>query len=390
MQRKTLLIAAVVVAVMLVLLFVMDRGQAPRRGSPSLGALFEDLKQQLPAIDRIKLRDASNEITLRRTDSGWTIQERDAYPANFTRLEALLGALSEARLLEAMTERPEHYHRLGLAGLEADNSDTIAVQLFSSDTLRYGLLVGNKASGRDGHYVRRADDPPSWLIDQSLDVTVEVKDWLVTELVDLEFDRIAEFVRRGATGGDFSASKTTPSSANFVTDAIPDGRSLRFDSALNSPARALSNASLEDVRALPNAAAVPENAVETTYRSFDGLQIKVWAWRDDDDKSWIRLLAAVDESVERQPAKETNELTSGPPSDEADGELDTSAAPDVNETDDRTAEVATINSRVNGWAFEVSSYTYGELSKGLQDYLAEPEQDEATAAQGSGILEDNK
>ena len=52
------------------------------------------------------------------------------------------------------------------------------------------------------------------------------------------------------------------------------------------------------------------------------------------------------------------------------------APPETPQPEDVAAEAERLNGRLGGWAFKVSDYVYGELAKGLADYV----QDEQPAA----------
>ena len=70
-------------------------------------------------------------------------------------------------------------------------------------------------------------------------------------------------------------------------------------------------------------------------------------------------------------------------SDDAGEDADASAESAVDSSADLAAEVDEMNARLRGWAFAVSEYTYGELTKGLESYLAEVEVDAETGVDAS-------
>jgi hypothetical protein len=105
--------------------------------------------------------------------------------------------------------------------------------------------------------------------------------------------------------------------------------------------------------------------------SFDGLNLTVRAIKAKDG-NWVALGAAAGTPVPRADAP-ASELAS-------DEELTPEAVGADAIPAEAAAQAERLNRRLDGWAFKVSDYVYGELVKGLADYL----QDEHPAASAAG------
>ena len=119
--NSKLAVAVALVALMVLLVAVFGRQQAPE--SARENALWlPELKPALPELRKVALQSSTERVTLERTEAGWGVVERSGYPVDFKRLEELLRALSQARLLEQKTSRPEYFSRLGLVDIEQPDS----------------------------------------------------------------------------------------------------------------------------------------------------------------------------------------------------------------------------------------------------------------------------
>jgi hypothetical protein len=343
-KPASLTLAAAAVALMLVLAVLLNRAEVPDGGDLAERALLPDLASELAALRRLRLDDGDATLTIERADSDWRLVERDDYPVAFRRVDALFGELAQARLLEAKTARPEHHGRLGLLEPGAGEGAGLRLQLFTTDdaTPRFALLLGEPATLRDGRYVRKVGEDQSWLVDRRLEVGLDVADWLDTELLDLEYDRVRSF-RRSGSDGEFEASRPADGdAADFVVESLPEAQELRYASVLNSAVRALLNLRFEDV-ARRGADWPPAEPTVTRYRTADGLRLTATVWRED-GQPWLAVDAALDTG-------------------DADAAL--------------RSEVETLDARLSPWRYRISEYSYGELSKGLDAYLTQEQQDDA-------------
>ena len=369
-QKSRLGLAAAIVAVMVLLVAVFGYRERPGTAAGAESPWLPELRQQLGELRRLRLQSSAETVTLARGEQGWVVEERAGYPADFRRLETLLEALASARLVEQKTARPEFFDRLGLVDIERPESEAVQLELWGvSDEPIVRVLLGKAAEGRGGRYVRAASAQQTWLIDTSPDPMTSPADWLERTLLDVDFSRVASVSR--ALGGalEFSASRAVAGDAPLAVGALPAGKAPRYQSVFDAAARAILTAEPEDVR---KAAELDfTGAAETVIGCFDGLRVTVRATKAKDG-NWVALLAANGEPVPR----------ADEPATELAGDEELAPATDGAEATptDVAAQAAGLNRRLDGWAFKVSDYVYGELAKGLGDYV----QDEQPAAAAAG------
>jgi len=299
------------------------------------GEFLPGLIDALESVTRMEIVGASSETvaTLDRGADGWTVRERDSYPADLTKIRHALLSLAEARILEAKTANPALHDRLGVEDVAAQSAGGLAVTLNDpSDPVT--VIVGD-AAGDYRRYVRRADENQSYMINRDPEIGETAADWLDTTVIDVASGRVREITVTHPDGEVVRAAKTSAEDANFAVGGIPEGRSLLYDSVANVIAGVLQNLSLEDVEQVTDTGA--EQTV-TELVTFDGLRLTVTGL-ERDDTTWISITAA-------------------PESD----------SPQAGQTDAVT-DARALNERLSGWRYQIPSYKFEQLTRRMDDLL---------------------
>ena len=379
-QQRFLLIATLVVVVLVALVALFGREERP---SAQLGVTTEawlpGLKEALGDVRKVRLQSATGVSTLVRGESGWGIDERGGYAVDFSRLGGLLGDLGEARIVEQKTAKPEFFDRLGLDDVETADSKAVLVEIWRDQPEpAWRILIGNAAEGRSGRYVRLAGENQTWLVDRSPQAFAEPTDWIERKLLDIEFSRVASVARSLAGETVFSAGRNSSAQSSLVAEALPPGRKAAYEGVFDAAARAVLTAEAEDVKRAADAGfgASDAHRARTTLQMFDGLQLEIDALKSDSG-GWIRVHATEGEPL----ASATPAAAETPATESATADTAAEASADAAGTDPAALreEVAVLNKRLDGWAFKVSDYVYGELSKPLSAYL---EDDKPPAGDG--------
>src|SRR5690606_17119968 len=136
------------------------------------------------------------------------------------------------------------------------------------------LIVGRSGPGTDSHYVRRAGEAQSWLIDKHIDTSSMPDAWLRKNIIDVSADRIhsATVTNKGAK--PYTAIKNARADANFKVEGLPKGKKLKYDSVANTFATALSSFTLSDVRPMSEFKSIKPTAT-ATFKTFDGLVVSL-------------------------------------------------------------------------------------------------------------------
>ena len=164
-------------------------------------------------------------------------------------------------------------------------------------------------------------------------------DWLDTALLNLPSERVRSVTVTHPDGETVRVSKASSEQANFTVEAIPEGRSLLYESVANVMASVLENMALEDVER-----AVPDDTSETVTEiaTFDGLSLTVRGLAREDG-SWVSITA------------------------------DSAAVPQIpaqtETTGDASTEASELNARLDGWRFRIPGYKFQQLTRRMDDLL---------------------
>lgn len=394
MSRKhfsLLLVLTVVVAVLVLLI----PGRTGKESDFEQSRLLPGLQEQVNDLDWLLFSGAGETTvaTLQRSEGAWRVAEADGYPADWERLRALLADLARAEIVEAKTANPDYYDRLGVEDIAQSEAGGTRIAFPDGSGLP-AVIVGKRAQGREGQYVRLEGTAASALVDRELDLPSSASDWLEQDIVDISDSEVVEVDIAHADGERVTAKKTSADDADFQLQDIPEGREIRSAWTVNSLANSLSALTLEAV-ARDDAVDWGE-ATRFGLITADGLRVDVElvareaAGGEDDEAAgeaetehWIRLAAslyqtAVDSAVETagdEAAREADEaMQEAPeeaPADEtaAREQLAEETATEEQAADDAAARAREINQRVDGWAYRIPQYKFDAMNKRLEDLL---------------------
>ena len=356
-RTQRLGIAAAAVLALALLAAVFGHQREPASGTAAAGPLLPGLKEALSGVARVDLASGTSRSSLRRAGEDWGVAEREGYAVDRERLADLLKELSAARALEQKTAKPEFFARLGLDDIDKPGSNAVLVEIWREDTApAWRVLVGNAAEGRSGRYLRIAGSNQTWLVDRSPQAFADPADWIDREMLGLDFARVAGVSRRAADGAGFEASRADASVASLSVSALPPGKRARYDSVFDAAARAVLSAEAEDVRKPAETLFSGASLVGNRIRFFDGLVLDVDAVKAADG-NWVRVKASAEAATKPAVADAAESAAKSDPA----------------------AEAAAIEARLSGWAFKVSDYIYGELSKPLAEYIEDVKDEEGKA-----------
>jgi hypothetical protein len=363
MSKRTLFILTGA-AVVLILLAVFGQ-QRPSTTTAATTPLLPDLESRLNDITRLKLAKAGNEAiaTLEKSDKGWTVAEKDGYPADVTKIRAALVALAQARIIEEKTANPDLYDRLGVRDISDDSATGIGLT-YEADGKPTTVILGD-SEGHDHRYIRRADDVQSYLIDQDPEIPDTAAKWVDPTIVDIDPARVQEVVITHKDGESVRIHKNAKQDKNFVIDNVPEGRELLYTGVANTAASLLRDLRLQDVAQAETA----DPAVTTVFRTFDGLVLTASA-TGEGEKNWVTFQASFDsEQASRYAdanAKEDSPAVAAS-EDQENQERDGDAA--EGKKIDASSEAEELQQRLSGWRYQLASYQFEQLSRRMEDLL---------------------
>jgi hypothetical protein len=380
MVSRTLLRLALVVVVVILAVWLSTR-RAPESGDLALGPVLPGLSERVNAVQQVTIQPAGgNTATLVRGDAGWTLRERHDWPADTGKLRDYLLRLGVTQRIEAKTQRPESYPRLGVQDLDAADANGARIDILGGGE-PLALIVGQNNPQGHGSYVRVPGQAQSWLADLDIAPERQLENWLQRDLIDIDPRRIVSIRVQPAGKAAFALSRTAVNESHWQLAPIPAKR----DTA-QVPAEAiagfLQGLRLDDVEPAADAEALDGDRVQ--FETADGLQVTLSLWQRD-DKSCVSLAATFDEVVasayvgaqvaaeqkarEQQAHDAANTDASAPP---AATEPPATDAGSVEQRVTKLREQAhAAAARFDGWVFAISPFKASNLRKPHTDYIAE-------------------
>ena len=382
--RTVTVLAAALVVLGALALFAQYR---PQPADPGGELLLPGLRENLDPITRMTVLGAGAEpvVTLEREEAGWSVAEKNGYPADLEKIRHTLVSLAEARVVEAKTANPDYYDRLGVEAIENDAAGGVAVTLTGADV---NVIVGDTESDSRA-YVRKADEAGSYLIDRDPEVGRSATDWLVTGILAIPGSRMARVTVTHADGEVVSVFKDDPAQTNFSVEHIPPDRELQYAGVANVMGTVLSNLNLQDVEPL---AAADAPVTVTEFLTFDGLAVTAEAL-EREDEAWVAFRAEYrapaegsepgesspeDMSVESAETESgTGESVAGASADAvAEAPESAEASPgdemDADEEMDVEAEAQELDRRLSGWRYRIANYQFDQMTRRMNDLLQSP------------------
>lgn len=364
MTSRRLLILGLAAIVAIVAGVWLAGRQGSSGTSAGTGALYPGLKEQLNAVNAVRLYKAGDArvVELVRKDGAWKVSDRDSYPADESKVRKLLIALADAKIAEQKTSDAQQYATLGVEDTKGAAATSVRIELVGAPK-PVDLIVGKQAAGARSNYVRRAGEPQSWLIDATIDTSPTPDAWLRKDIIDVSADRMQSATVTAKAGKPYTAAKASRADQNFAVTGLPKGKSLSAPTAANSVAMALTGLSLADVKPASAFQSTPP-AAHATFKTFDGLVVDLDGWVQD-QKHYVALRPSFDAAQADQ-----FKVATAPPEkkDEKDAKKETAppqpAAPNVAEDAKKAAE------KVAGWVYEVPDYKYESIFKPVDQLVS--------------------
>lgn len=329
-------------------------------------ALYLNLLDQLNDVTRIELQAAKTKTTLVRGAEQWTVANRDNFPADAKAIKRLLLQLADLQIVEAKTGLPENYGRIGVAAPGA-GSDSLLIELHGAKNNKLLAVILGKV--RDGgqkkqRYVRRADEPQSWLVNGTIDGTADPITWLDARIADIDTARVRHLEITPQEGPAVVIEKARPKDNFFDLRNVPAGREARSKALVSSLGALLLDLRFNSVGAATRFAGV-KPLRRTKVQTFDGLLVQVEEF-EADGKTFARFDFDYDPKLVHDDVAKDG--TAAPPADATATDKPGNDA----EKESVQQEAARLKARVADWVYELPDYKTRLLSKRLDDLVQAP------------------
>ena len=366
MRGNKLIVLAAVAVVLVALAFVMNRKEAKIRPT-NVGEL---VLPNLPVNDirRIDVITSSNEtVTVSRTDDTWVSHSKYGYPVDFGKVKAALIELSELKIGQVInvSETQKAAVNMIVPGQGVENAGSVvnlygeggkklASILLGKEHTRQAPAQGGMMGGSfpDGRYVSVDNGQRVYLVAETLSsFGDDPKDWLDTEIVNVESDKIEE-VTVTVPGEDTLVFKKDGS--NMVIEGLADDEEMDSSKQYGIKS-ALGYLKFKDIAdpSLSDAETGMTNAIVYKVLAENGaLYMAMIGGKADGDDRYFRMAASLPDLPEEEAEEEAEEEepAEGEESEKSD------AAAEKEKRAELEKEIATLSAKLSKWTYVIASY----------------------------------
>lgn len=369
---------AAAIAIAAAVAITAARKPVAEEGNQSAQYAFPELRDRLNDVKSVTIAGAGNAalVTLEKRERGWVVKEKADYPAILGEIRGLLIKLGDARLSEKKTANEQRFGELAVEDTAKPDAKGL---LLTVDGLGKPLkLIIGKSNGQvKGNFVRRPDEPQSWLTATQLTFAKDPVNWIDRTLTDISAERIMEVTLRRPDGKTLRVFKRA-GDANFQVADVPKGRELLSEFAPNSIGSALTTLRLEDVRPSQGRAPTPDRKTYSArFTTFDGLIVSLTGWKEG-DKNFAQIETTLDAqradaNIRAEQEKTRAEHEARQPKDAA-PEAPPLAVSDPEKFRQQRlaaldAEAAELQRRFAGWTFQLPAFSFANIEKSLDELL---------------------
>lgn len=211
-----------------------------------------------------------------KPNKGWVLPQKNDYPASFEEVNKTLVALAALETIEPKTARADWLHYVGLDD-PAHGGDGTAITV-SDDRghVLAAVVIGKTADigdagGATGLFVRRPDDPQSWLVRAEYTPHSDQTDWIEKDVLDIDRTRIQSTTVDLPDGKSYEVRRDKPADTTFTLAAVPPGREMGDASTADGLATAITGLTFDDIRLSKDLDF--SDATKLVTKTFDGLAI---------------------------------------------------------------------------------------------------------------------
>lgn len=359
-----------------------------RRGVDMRTMLIPDL--DVNSIQKIRIKDASNEVNVTLNGNAWTVAERGGYEASFDKISRALLALKEQKIKDKQFVGKESWAKVGVqppGHPDGYGIGTLVELLDSKGNIKKSFVLGSNVTtsgnpnsspfgGSNERLVRMVnpdDGETIWSVGNTFaDLESKPETWIDKAFIDVQKIKSVE-VTSAKPEDSWKASRGKEEDTEFTLEGAKAGEKL--DNGKVNLTSLLSSPTFNDVLAKDKAAETFKEGVKVKIVTFDGFTYNLQVAKktaDGGDKYYVMFTVSADIAKERAPVKDEKE--------EDKKKNDTAFAEEKKKKEDKLA----AEKKIEGWVFDVSEYTVSNLLKKRGEILAEPAKAEAAGTPGAG------
>lgn len=368
MSNKTLLIAGIIAAIVIILAVVVSSKDGGRETGTAEASkdFLPELKERMNDVGRIEITDGTAEIVVQRQEDQWVMASKGGYPVKIDTVRSVIRSLGDMQRAEEKTSNPGLYSRIDVEEpKEGGNAKMIRLYDDAGGEIA-AVILGRTEQGTDPHqYVRKPGENTSWLVTGQANVNVNENSWLKTDVLDIGSSRPHLVRISHADGETVEAVREKPSETDFELVTIPEDREVKNEYATREFSRMLSGMRMNDVaKASELELGDPETEIAVTM--FNGLRIDADVYTAD-GQDYVVFSASVDEEqIERENERLKEEAAATAPETE---EGEAAPEPALIDPEEVQQEADEINATAEGWAYQFSSYIQDRITRRNEYFL---------------------
>ena len=345
-KNKLAILCLVTIVVIIAATFFVNL-RAPQTEKEKI-AFFPGLSDQTETVNHISIKSQTESVNLSRNNDSWTIDEFDGYPVLEDKVKSTVLGTADLKINAAKTALPRLYHRLGVEGLEVEDSTSLLLTLQDKDGNNIvDIIVGkprrsSAAENSPGLYIRKSGDAQSYLVDGMLDITAIKKNWIEKTLFDIPAEAIQSIRIDHSDGDTFTILKKEQEQNNFELENLPYGKKVASKYIIDQFGSLLQDMQIRGARAKEKLIE-PTNSTRIRVTSFAGVVANIITFRLDDIPYASFEFSHDISLLQTDKAKE--------------------------EFDDAKAFASSLNAHTANWWFEIPEFKYDLFKKRLDSLL---------------------
>ena len=277
--------------------------------------VFPELSDRLETIAKIKIERSSSDtrgsFVIEPFDNKWGIREKGGYQTRDGIIRETLIGLSQLTFQEAKTKDPDRHSKLKLRAINEKESEATRLVIEDNqgrillDSL-FGKRLQNLSGGTPSVYMRKTNEPQSWLTKGELEIRNGVLDWLSVILTSIQRERIKRVLFTTPDGDQLKLTYDT-TFERFEIENLPKNREITSRFQLLNVGIMLENLLLQDVR--PAQLIIDPKLGEALWETKDGLIINLSLASDKTtNKLWASISATIKSNASEKVKKEAAKI----------------------------------------------------------------------------------
>ena len=277
--------------------------------------VFPELSDRLETIAKIKIERSSSDtrgsFVIEPFDNKWGIREKGGYQTRDGIIRETLIGLSQLTFQEAKTKDPDRHSKLKLRAINEKESEATRLVIEDNqgrillDSL-FGKRLQNLSGGTPSVYMRKTNEPQSWLTKGELEIRNGVLDWLSVILTSIQRERIKRVLFTTPDGDQLKLTYDT-TFERFEIENLPKNREIKSRFQLLNVGIILENLLLQDVR--PAQLIIDPKLGEALWETKDGLIINLSLASDKTtNKLWASISATIKSNASEKVKKEAAKI----------------------------------------------------------------------------------